>query len=71
MYPKGFDCMVVSSVTATSALPKRGFFFERRYEVRSGRASGEGNGNPFRYFCLGNPMNGGAWQAMVRGVAKS
>ena len=23
--------------------------------------SGEGNGNPLQYFCLENPMDGGAW----------
>ena len=33
--------------------------------------SGEGNGNPLQYSCLENPMDGGAWQAVVRGVAKS
>ena len=33
-------------------------------------ASGEGNGNPFQYSCLGNPMDRGAWQATVHGVAK-
>ena len=33
--------------------------------------SGEGNGNPLQYFCLENPMDGGAWKAAVRGVAKS
>ena len=27
----------------------------------SGRSSGEGNGNPLQYSCLGNPMDGGAW----------
>ena len=27
----------------------------------SGRLPGEGNGNPFQYSCLGNPMDGGAW----------
>ena len=37
----------------------------------SGRSSGEGNGNPLQYSCLENPMNGGAWQATVHGVAKS
>ena len=31
----------------------------------------EGNGNPFQYSCLGNPMDRGAWQATVHGVAKS
>ena len=37
----------------------------------SGRSPGEGNGNPFRYSCLKNPMDGGAWWAAVHGVAKS
>ena len=32
---------------------------------------GEGNGNPSQYSCLENPMDGGAWQATVHGVAKS
>ena len=27
----------------------------------SGRSSGEGNGNPFQYSCLENPMDGGVW----------
>ena len=34
----------------------------------SGRSSGEGNGNPLRYSCLGNPMDRGAWRAPVHGV---
>ena len=33
--------------------------------------SGEGNGTPLQYSCLGNPMDGGAWWAAVHGVAKS
>ena len=32
---------------------------------------GEGNGTPLQYSCLETPMNGGAWQAAVHGVAKS
>ena len=32
---------------------------------------GEGNGNPLQYSCLENPMDGGAWQAAVHGVARS
>ena len=32
---------------------------------------GEGNGTPLWYSCLENPMDGGAWQAAVHGVAKS
>ena len=33
--------------------------------------SGAGSGNPHQYFCLGNPMDRGAWQAAVHGVPKS
>ena len=36
-----------------------------------GRSSGERNGNPLQYSCLGNPMGRGALQATVHGVAKS
>ena len=32
-------------------------------------SSGEGNGNPLQYFYMGNPMDRGAWQAIVQGVA--
>ena len=32
---------------------------------------GEGNGNPLQYSCLENPMDGGAWWAVVNGVAES
>ena len=32
---------------------------------------GESNGNPLQYSCLENPMDGGAWQAAVHGVANS
>ena len=30
-----------------------------------------GNGNPLQYFCLGNPMDRGAWWTTVQGVTKS
>ena len=33
--------------------------------------NGEGNGTPLQYSCLENPMDGGAWSAADRGVAKS
>ena len=36
----------------------------------SGRSPGEGNGIPLQYFCLGNPMDRGAWWVTVHGVAK-
>ena len=37
----------------------------------SGRSPGEGSGNPLQYFCLGNPMDRGAWPATVYGVTES
>ena len=37
----------------------------------SGRSPGEGNGNPLQCSYLGNPMDRGAWQSTVHGVAKS
>ena len=36
-----------------------------------GRSPGERNGNPLHYSCLENPMDRGAWWAVVHGVAKS
>ena len=36
-----------------------------------GRSSGEGNGNPLQYSCLGNPMDRGAWQATIHVVTES
>ena len=35
-----------------------------------GKSLGKGNGNPLRYSCLENPMDRGAWQATVYGVAR-
>ena len=34
------------------------------------RSPREGNGNPFQYSCLGNPMDRGDWWAIVHGVTK-
>ena len=35
------------------------------------RSPGGGHGNPLQYSCPENPMDRGAWQATVHGVAKS
>ena len=37
----------------------------------SGRSPGRGNGNPLQCSCLKNPMDRGAWRAMLHWVAKS
>ena len=35
-----------------------------------GKSPGEGNDHLLQYSCLGNPMDRGAWQATVHGVAR-
>ena len=35
------------------------------------RSPGGGNGNPLKYSCLENSMDGGAWRAIVHGITKS
>ena len=37
----------------------------------SGISPGEGNSNPLQYSCLENPMDRGAWWAIVHGGAES
>ena len=37
----------------------------------SGRSPRVGNGNPLQHSCLENPMDRGAWQATVHGLAES
>ena len=37
----------------------------------SGRSPGGGNGDPFQYSCLENPMDRGAWWDTVHGVTES
>ena len=36
----------------------------------SGSSPGEGNSNPLQYFRLENPLDRGAWQATVHGIAR-
>ena len=36
----------------------------------SGTSPAGGNGNPLQYSCLENPMDRGAWWAIVHGVAR-
>ena len=37
----------------------------------SGRSPGVGNSNPLQYYCLKNPMDRGAWWAIVQKVTTS
>ena len=42
-----------------------------REHVFVGQCLGGGNGNPFQYSCLENPMDSGAWWATAHGVIRS
>ena len=46
-------------------------FKRHMFDPGLGRSPGVGNGYPLQYSCLENPMDWGAWQAIVHGVAKS
>ena len=41
-----------------------------RHLIAHAISIGEGNGTPLQYFCLENPMDGGAWWTAVHGVAR-
>ena len=71
-FTKDMDCVCVCvclcvytkmDISDLSSLPEN----NRGYNIRSG----EGNGTPLQYSCLGNPMDRGTWWAAVHGVAKS
>ena len=42
-----------------------------RFYMHLYHSLGEGNGNLLQYSSLENPVDGGAWQATVNGVAKN
>ena len=46
-------------------------FWDDENVLKLDSSTGEGNGNPFQYSCLENPMDRGAWWATVHGVAKT
>ena len=58
----------------TIALTRRTFVgkvMSLLFNMLSRLVIGEGNGDPLQYSCLENPMDRGAWWAVVHGVAKS
>ena len=59
----GFPCSSVGKESACKAGDQGSIPGSRR-------SPGEGNGNPFQYSCLENPMDRGAWQTTVHGVAR-
>ena len=49
---------------------KRRLLLRRKVMTNLDSIFGGGNGTPLQYFCLENPMSGGAWWAAVHGVAR-
>ena len=58
--------LVVKNLPAIACRHKR-----HQYDLWSGRSLGGGHGKPFQYSCLENPLDRGAWWAIVHRVAKS
>ena len=63
LVPSVFPCSSVGNVSACNA-------GDLGSVPGSGSSPGEGNGNPFQYSCLENPMDRGAWRATVHGNAR-
>ena len=61
-----FEVLVVRNLPANAGDVK-----ETDSSPGLGRSPGGGNGNPFQYSGLENPMDREAWWAIVHGVAKS
>ena len=59
----GFPC---NSVSKESACNAGGLGLIPGWE----RSPGEGNGSPFQYSCLENPMDRGAWWATVHAITR-
>ena len=74
-YPEGFYFIlffigVWASLIAQSVKNLRAMQETRVQFLDQGRSSGEGNGNALQYSCLENPMDRGAQEATVHGVAR-
>ena len=67
---KLFECLLYVRYNAGCFSRSRFLFLDLIYWIPEVKG-GEGNGNPLQYSCLENPVDGGAWWAVVHGVAKS
>ena len=71
-HPSGPTCgPPLHSPQVKSLLAITGDFIDTSSILGSGRYPGGGHRQPLQYSCLVNPMDRGAWWAMVHRVAKS
>ena len=59
------------ALVVKNPLTNAGILRNSRSVPGSGRSPGGGHGNPLQYSCLENPMDGGAWQAIIHKVTES
>ena len=64
-------CITAGARAVKNLPPKAGGAKAVDLIPRSGRSPGEGHGNLLQCSCLENPMDRGAWDSTVHGVAKS
>ena len=64
-------CMGSASMGSTHCGSKLIFKYHRKFQKAKLEFATQGDGTLLQNSCLENPMDGGAWWAAVRGVAKS
>ena len=70
MYVRVHLCLSLCLCTYLSTYHLSIFLREIYFKELPHAVVGEGNGTPLQYSCLENPMDGGAWKAVVHGVAE-
>ena len=65
-----WKCQISSVPLQGSALSHFAIVCTRIKHRSAQRSTGEGDGTPLQYSCLENPTDGGAWKAVVHGVAE-
>ena len=63
-------CVLPRWLTGKESACQRRRCRSHRFKLWVRKIPGGGNGNPLQYSCLGNPVDRGAWWAIVHGVAK-
>ena len=68
---KDFSVQITTNMCSITILYNSTYFFilieitpfkeVPMYFMETRKLAGEGNGNPLQYYCLENPMEGGAW----------
>ena len=67
---KGIMIKLADATSSWDATDHTGDPFSAVLSRVLGRCHCLGNGTQLQYFCLENPMDGGAWYAAVHGVAR-